>query len=104
MEMRLRRTSRKPASSSVQMSSSSSRIFPALGSLRRLMQRASVDLPEPDSPMIMYMEPDGLAQRLLHVRLVFPGMQHRQGSLWLVREHLVQVLDLQALGHSLFSS
>jgi hypothetical protein len=31
-------------------------------------------------------------------------VQHRQRPLRLVREHLVQVLDLQALGHSLFSS
>ncbi|CFO11295.1 Uncharacterised protein [Bordetella pertussis] len=33
-------------------STPSTRIWPALGSIRRLKWRMSVDLPDPDSPMI----------------------------------------------------
>ncbi len=46
----LRRSGRSAARVAAAISSPPSRISPLLGSIRRTMQRATVDLPEPDSP------------------------------------------------------
>ena len=53
IDMRVRRNSRSRWGDAAVMSSPSSRMRPAVGSISRLTQRASVDLPEPERPMIM---------------------------------------------------
>ena len=47
-----RRMRRSSAGSAAVTSVPSQRIVPSVGSIRRLMQRSRVDLPEPDRPMI----------------------------------------------------
>lgn len=51
MEMRLR-CCRKRRPRKAVMSTSSNSTFPAVGSIRRLMQRSRVDFPAPELPMM----------------------------------------------------
>ena len=52
-----RRTGRSAAPDSVLRSSPPIIMWPAVGSIRRTMQRATVDLPEPDSPTMPRISP-----------------------------------------------
>ncbi|MCY1178718.1 hypothetical protein D9M73_190840 [compost metagenome] len=52
-----RRNSRRASMSYCRMSTPSTRIAPLVGSIRRLKWRTSVDLPEPDRPMITKISP-----------------------------------------------
>ncbi len=67
---RIRVSSRSEASSRFRPSN---RMRPAVGSISRDMQRTSVDLPEPESPMMTKISPAAIAKRDVLHRADQPG-------------------------------
>ena len=64
MAVRWRRKSRSSGFDILRTSTPSTRTSPAVGSISRLMWRISVDLPEPDRPMITWISPAGMAMMM----------------------------------------
>ena len=72
MENRRRRSSRSWAASAFRMSSPSNRTSPAVGSMRRVMQRTSVDLPLPDRPMTTNISPGRTSNETSRIAIMDP--------------------------------
>ena len=104
MEKRRRRSSRSRSSSALRMSSPSSMTSPAVGSIRRVMQRTRVDLPLPDRPITTKTSPGLTSNDTSRIAIIEPVLAlsssreqvdvRRADDLVLGRpEDLPQVLD-----------
>ena len=73
MPILCRRISIRRASEAASRSSSSNRMRPAVGSIRRDMQRTRVDLPEPESPMMTKISPVRIASEASRTAPISPA-------------------------------
>ena len=72
IEKRVLRNSRSLLSSTFRISSSSKRNSPCVGSINRVMQRTSVDLPEPESPITTKTSPGATSKETSRTAIVLP--------------------------------
>ena len=72
MEKRVLRNSRRRLSSTFKMSSPSNFICPCVGSIRRVMHRTRVDLPEPERPITTNTSPGATSNETSRTAIVLP--------------------------------
>ena len=70
-----RRSPMSLLSSRVPMSSPSMLTFPPVTSMSRVMQRTSVDFPEPDSPMMTSVSPRAMSMETLRTAAMYPALR-----------------------------